>query len=71
MSDLYQELRDRVTTVETTLGKSTADGVRGEISEVKKNVETIFDRLRAFELRLYGVTGGALVAVWLLERVWK
>lgn len=66
-----QEMRDRITRLETTVGDSSDDGLRGEIQEMKESVKTIFDRLRTFEVRLYSIFGGGVVVVWIMERVWK
>lgn len=66
-----QEMRDRITRLETTIGESSDDGLRGEIQDMKESVKTIFDRLRTFEVRLYSIIGGGVVVVWIMERVWK
>lgn len=66
-----QETRDRITRLETTIGESSDDGLRGEINDMKESVKTIFDRLRTFEVRLYSIIGGGVVVVWIMERVWK
>ena len=69
MSD--QEMRDRLTKLETTVGETAADGLRRDIAEIKDNVRLIFERIAASERRFAMMLGGGLVVVWILERVWK
>lgn len=64
-------MRERLSKLEAVVGEDSDTGVRREIAELRESVKMIFDRLRSFELRFYGIVGGGVVVVWLLERVWK
>ena len=69
MSD--QEMRDRLTKLETTVGETATDGLRKDIAEITGNVRLIFERIAAAERRFAMMLGGGFVIIWILERVWK
>ena len=66
MSD-PNEFGDRITKLETTVGDDRDSGIRGEIQDIKKAQETLFERLRNMELRGYAVGGGVIVVIWIIE----
>jgi hypothetical protein len=69
MSD--QEMRDRLTKLETTVGTSPEEGLRNDIAEIKANIGQLFDRLSASERRMAMMVGGGVVVVWVIEHFVK
>lgn len=66
MSD--PELRDRVTRLETFTGlDDTEGGLRGDMRQMRKDIGTLYERMRAMELRGYMAAGGFVVVVWLIS----
>jgi hypothetical protein len=52
------------------VGLDAANGLRGDIAEIKREVRTLFGLVRGIEKRIYVAMGGACVLIWILDRFW-
>lgn len=56
----HPEIRDRLTKLETLVGDTPSEGIRADLSELKRT-------FNAMEKRFYIAMGGGLVIYWIVE----
>ena len=61
------EFRERLTAVETLVGKEPTSGLRGDVADLRDKADRILDRLSGQERRMAVLVGGILVVGRLVE----
>lgn len=62
------QISDRVTRIETIVGDTSDEGIRGEIKVLRTDVSQINDSIKNLYKHLYMAVGGAAVGIWVLNQ---
>lgn len=62
--DESHNMHERITVLETHVGKSQDEGLRGDVKDVKKSVQHLWKHI-------YLSTGGAVVILWVAEHLFR
>lgn len=60
--EAMNQLRERLTTVETLVGPEPASGLRGEVGELHVKFDRILERLNTLDKRVALIVGGIVLA---------